>query len=61
MTAAGFDSDQSFMLVEVAGKELSFQAVSRMGKTVDKGTITSRETVRTTAATVPPSSPQPSH
>jgi Calcineurin-like phosphoesterase len=51
MMAAGFDSDHSFMLVEVAGKELSFQAISRTGKTVDKGTIPMREPVRTTAAT----------
>jgi predicted phosphodiesterase len=55
LTAAGFDSDQSFMLVEVAGKELSFQAISRMGKTVDKGSILMREAVRTTAgAGMPP-------
>ena len=33
MTAAGFDQDQSFMLVEVAGTRLSFRAVSRTGKT----------------------------
>jgi calcineurin-like phosphoesterase family protein len=50
MTAAGFDTDRSFMLVEVAGKELSFQAVSRTGQTVDKGTILMRDAVRTTAA-----------
>jgi 3',5'-cyclic AMP phosphodiesterase CpdA len=38
-TAAYFDQDQSFMLVEVAGNELHFQAVSRTGKTVDSGVI----------------------
>jgi 3',5'-cyclic AMP phosphodiesterase CpdA len=43
-TAASFDQDQSFMLVEVAGNELHFQAVSRTGKTVDSGVI--RRTVR---------------
>ena len=43
LTAAGFDSDRSFMLIEVAGKELSFQAISRTGRTVDKGTILMRE------------------
>ena len=59
LTAAGFDSDQSFMLVEVAGKELSFQAISRTGQTVDKGTILMHEAVRTTAAAgVPPAAPQ---
>ncbi|HEV3057407.1 MAG TPA: metallophosphoesterase [Vicinamibacterales bacterium] len=39
MTAAGFDTDRSFMLVEVAEKEMSFQTISRTGKTVDQGTI----------------------
>jgi 3',5'-cyclic AMP phosphodiesterase CpdA len=38
-TAAGFDQDQSFMLVEVAGADLSFQAVSRTGRTVDSGVL----------------------
>jgi predicted phosphodiesterase len=39
MTAAGFDQDQSFMLVEVAGARLSYQAISRTGKTVDSGVL----------------------
>jgi hypothetical protein len=39
-TAASFDQDQSFMLVEIAGSELFFQSVSRTGKVVDSGTIT---------------------
>ena len=38
-TAASFDQDQSFMLAEVAGNELHFQAVSRTGKIVDAGVI----------------------
>ena len=38
-TAAYFDQDQSFMLVEIAGAVLSFQAISRTGKTVDSGVI----------------------
>jgi predicted phosphodiesterase len=37
--AVGFDQDRSFMLAEIVGNEMSFQAVSRTGKTVDKGTI----------------------
>lgn len=58
LTAAGFDSDRSFMLVEVAGKKLSFQAISRTGQTVDKGTILMREGVRSSvAAGTPPASP----
>ncbi len=43
LTAAGFDADRSFILVEVAGPELSFQAISRAGLTVDKGTMRRRE------------------
>jgi hypothetical protein len=34
-----FDMDQSFMLVEIAGAELSFAAISRTGRTVDSGVI----------------------
>jgi predicted MPP superfamily phosphohydrolase len=39
MTAASFDQDQSFMIVEVSGNDLTFQAISRTGKTVDSGVI----------------------
>jgi hypothetical protein len=38
-TAAYFDQDQSFMLVEIAGAEMFFQAVSRTGRIVDAGVI----------------------
>jgi hypothetical protein len=37
--AAGFDDDGHFMLMEVAGDELFFQAISRSGTTVDAGVI----------------------
>jgi hypothetical protein len=39
MTAASFDQDQSFMLVEIGKTDMAFQAISRTGLTVDKGTI----------------------
>jgi len=39
MTAAAFDQDCSFMLVEVSGDDLYFQAVSRNGASVDSGTV----------------------
>jgi 3',5'-cyclic AMP phosphodiesterase CpdA len=39
MTAKAFDQDQSFMLVEIDGNLLSFQAISRAGTIVDSGTI----------------------
>ena len=38
-TAASFDQDQSFMLVEVAGDDMFFESVSRTGRIVDSGTI----------------------
>ena len=38
-TAAGFDQDQAFLIVEVAADELYFQTISRTGATVDSGTI----------------------
>jgi len=38
-TAAGYDQDQTFMLVEISGDELDFQTISRQGKTVDYGVI----------------------
>lgn len=44
-TAAGFDQDQAFMLVEIAADDLHFQAVSRTGATVDSGRIR-RQTTR---------------
>jgi predicted MPP superfamily phosphohydrolase len=41
-TAAYFDQDQTFMLVEIAGDDLFFQTLSRTGKTVDHGFISRR-------------------
>ena len=38
-TAAGFDEDQSFLLVEIAGDQMAFRAVSRTGRVVDAGVI----------------------
>jgi hypothetical protein len=37
--ARGFDRDYHFMLMEVSGNELYFQAISRTGATVDAGVI----------------------
>jgi len=39
LTAAYYDQDQAFMLVEVAGVDLFFEAVARSGTTVDSGVI----------------------
>ena len=37
LTAAGFDTDTHFMLMEIAGDDLYFQVISRTGQTVDQG------------------------
>ncbi len=39
MTASGFDTDRSFMLVEIDGEALHYQAISRRGRLIDSGTI----------------------
>jgi predicted phosphodiesterase len=39
LTAAYYDQDLSFMLVEVAGDDLFFEAVARSGAAVDSGVI----------------------
>ncbi len=38
-TAKGFDTDRTFMLVEIAGDEFYFQTISRAGQTVDSGVL----------------------
>ena len=40
MTAAFFDHDRTLMLVEIAGADLSFAAISSTGQTVDRGAFT---------------------
>ena len=42
ITARSYDADYHFMLMEVTGAELYFQAISRAGATVDAGVITRR-------------------
>jgi 3',5'-cyclic AMP phosphodiesterase CpdA len=39
LTARGFDTDTSFLLMEIAGDELYFQAISRTGESIDAGVI----------------------
>jgi hypothetical protein len=39
LTASGFDTDRSFMLVEIDGDQLYFQTISRKGETIDSGVI----------------------
>jgi hypothetical protein len=40
MTEIGFDADNSYMLVEIAGDQMHFQTLSRAGRRIDSGTIT---------------------
>jgi hypothetical protein len=39
LTAKGFDSEQTFMLVEIDGDVLRFQTITRRGKRIDSGEI----------------------
>ena len=39
-TAAGFDTDSGFLLAEIDGDTLYFQAISRTGQVVDSGALT---------------------
>jgi predicted MPP superfamily phosphohydrolase len=43
ITAAGNDTDQVFMVAEINGDDLSFNAVSRGGQIIDSGVITRRK------------------
>jgi hypothetical protein len=40
LTEKAFDTDMSFMLLEIAGDEMHFQVISRTGETVDGGVVT---------------------
>jgi hypothetical protein len=43
LTAAGNDTDQSFLVAEINGDQMWFNAVSRAGQVFDSGTITRRQ------------------
>ena len=43
LTAKGFDTDNSFIVVEIAGDKMFFETISRTGETVDSGSIPRRE------------------
>jgi Calcineurin-like phosphoesterase len=48
LTEKGFDTDFSFMLIEIDGERMHFQSLSRRGRLVDSGTI-APEAVNTTS------------
>lgn len=43
ITAKGFDDDNHFVLMEIDGDEMFFQAISRTGQTVDSGSFRRRQ------------------
>jgi hypothetical protein len=43
LTAAGNDQDQSFMIAEINGDEMWFNAISRQGRVFDSGSLTRRK------------------
>lgn len=43
LTASAFDSDMSFMLLEITNDEMHFQVISRTGATVDSGIVNRRD------------------
>ena len=43
LTEKGFDTDNAFLVGEIDGDRLTFQAISRTGKVVDSGIITRRK------------------
>jgi len=57
-TAKFFDTDCSFMLVEIAQNELYFQTLSRSGETVDAGKVTRAEAQK---VVVPTAAARPRH
>lgn len=43
ITARGFDTDLAFLAAEIAGDELYFNVISRVGQTVDSGVLARRK------------------
>jgi DNA repair exonuclease SbcCD nuclease subunit len=46
LTAKGYDEDNTFMLAEIAGDNMFFQVINRVGKIVDSGRIQRAEKTR---------------
>src|SRR6266849_4119466 len=52
MTLRGFDTDLTFMLIEITGADMYFQTLSRTGATVDSGLI--QRSTKPSVAAAPP-------
>jgi hypothetical protein len=50
MTAKGFDTGYAFLIAEITGDELYFQAIEAGGKTIDSGVVRRREVAEGVAA-----------
>jgi Calcineurin-like phosphoesterase len=60
-TAKSFDTDCTFILVEIAKNDLYFETISRTGETVDSGKITRREAQKEVVPTGSHLQPAPPH
>lgn len=49
-TAKGFDTDCTFMIVEISGDQLYFQTISRRGDTIDSGVVPKQEKAKAASA-----------
>jgi hypothetical protein len=59
MTAKGFDRDYHFMIVEISGDDLYYQAISRTGATIDSGVVHRPGAPVALAGTTPGPAPVP--
>ena len=59
MTAKGFDRDYHFMIVEITGDDLFFQAITRTGATIDSGVVHRPGAPAAGASTKPNPAPVP--
>jgi calcineurin-like phosphoesterase family protein len=60
LTDSGYDSDFTFMLIEIEGDNLHFQSIDRLGKTVDAGVVKRPTTSAPAQPAAPPvASPVP--
>lgn len=53
LTAKGFDQGYAFLLMEIVGDQLYFEAITDQGKAVDSGTLTRRGAGKTSSAGSP--------
>jgi len=59
LTALGYDSGNTFMLVEIAGDELHFQTIDARGQTIDSGVVKKGTDNRVVATSGQGAAPKP--